>query len=118
MADPQIGTLYYPNGRPGYPKPFFNGTVVTDPTQPVTVYPNNQPPGYYTPTTNPTPYNERAAWAFPGCGHAIMEWEVVIDAYEGAPAAYILCPLCSYIQDRYQPPDLALNVNKNPIILG
>ena len=120
MSDPVIGMLYRPN-RPGYPtpkQPGGVGNVVTDPTQPCTIYPNGGNPSAYTPQTNPTPYAERAACWFPGCGHAIRSWEVAIDSVGGAPAALILCPLCSYIVDIYQPPDLVLNVNLCPLILG
>jgi hypothetical protein len=119
-SSPQIGQLYRPV-RPGYPvpqQPGGPGTVVVDPTQPCTIYPNGQNPSAYTPQTNPTPYAERAAMFFPACGHAIRSWEAVVDEYNGAPAAFILCPLCSYIVDILQPPSLAFDVNINPLILG
>jgi hypothetical protein len=120
MADPQIGMLYKPV-RPGYPvpkQPGGPGTVITDPTQPCTIYPNGVNPSAYTPQTNPTPYAERAAMFFSPCGHCFRAWEVAIDGVGGAPAALILCPLCSYIADILQPPSLALDVNINPLILG
>src|ERR1700676_3904164 len=74
FVNPEIGSLY--RQSTGYPKPKQPGgvgTLVTAPQQPDTIYSN--PP--YTPVTNPTPYNERAAMFFPNCGHAIREWEII-----------------------------------------
>jgi hypothetical protein len=116
MSDPVIGQLYQPHNRGGYPTPQQPGGIgsqVTDPTQPsLTQY---QP---YTPATNPIPYNERSAMFFPGCGHCIRSWEVVFDTVANAPAALLLCPLCGYIQNIYQPPSLILNTTITPMIYG
>jgi len=118
-SNPQIGQLQPQHA--GYPTPSQPGgigTPVTDPTQPCTVYPNGgPPPTAYTPQTNPTPYNERAAMFFPGCGHAIRSWEVRWDAVNGEQMALICCPLCGYLQDILTP-EAALSVYQNPLILG
>jgi hypothetical protein len=118
MGNPFVGQLQ--PQHEGYPDPLQPGgpgTQVTDPTQPSVVYQNGTPPNFYTPTTNPTPYNERAAMFFPACGHAIRSWEVRWDAVNGDTMALIVCPLCGYLVDILTPQE-ALDVNINPLILG
>ena len=88
------------------------GTQVI-PTQPPVIY--NNPP--YTPATNPTPYNERAAMFFPGCGHCIRSWEVQLDTVDCETMALLLCPLCHYIQAIYDPA-IILNTSIVPVIYG
>jgi hypothetical protein len=118
MSSPAIGQLAPQHvGYPTPAQPGGPGTVVTDPTQPSVIYPNNQPPAFYTPTTNPTTYNERAAMFFPACSHAIRSWEVLWDAVDGQQMALIVCPLCQYIVN-IMTPEQALNTNINPLILG
>lgn len=112
--NPVVGQLT-PN--PSYPKPVQPGgagNIVTDPRQPEIVYTN--PP--YTPATNPTPYNERAAYFFGGCSHCIRSWEIKQTTLNGAPAKLVCCPLCGWVQSIHQPPDSIMNVNETPIIYG
>lgn len=108
MADPVIGTLLYQKeGYPPFVQPGGPGTP-TSPTQP----PQPQPP---TVPVYVGPPQEHLGRFFPGCGHSIMSWEVASVTVGGAPAKALLCPLCSYIQNIYQPPSL---LDSQEFILG
>src|ERR1700683_533989 len=115
MADYQIGDLYSKN-REGNPKPIQPGgpgTIVTQPAQP-----SNTQYQSFTPATNPIPYNEKAAMFFPLCSHAIRCYEIIQCSWQGAPAAFLVCPMCNIIQDIYQPPSLILDTAITPMIYG
>jgi hypothetical protein len=111
MADPVLGGLYK-QPREGYP-------VFTQPGGPGTPTVPAQPPiqEVNTPTIPPYvgPPQEKLGRFFPGCGHSIMSFEIVLDSIAGSPAALVLCPLCSFIQNIYQPPSL---LDGQDIILG
>jgi len=108
VADPQVGTIWRKRtGGPAYTQPGGPGTP-TIPTQP----PSQQPPTvpYYV-----GPPQEHLGRFYPGCGHSIMSYEVAQDTVNGAPAALVLCPLCGYIQNIYQPPSL---LDGQDIVMG
>lgn len=106
MADPQIGQLWTPSGPlwqyPHAKQPGGIGTPVTDPTQPpIQSELEGQPP--QPPAVDPTPRAEKNGLYYPGCGHSIMEWEVVRASVGGVPSALICCPICRYIQQIFTP---------------
>lgn len=111
MADPVLGGLYL-NPQRYYPIPTQPGGPGT-PTVPA------QPPVEETRVVTQPPYvgppQEHLGRFFPGCGHSIMSYEIARTTIGGAPAALVLCPLCNYIQNIYQPPSL---LDQQDIILG
>jgi hypothetical protein len=110
--DPVIGSLYPRSQNRYYPIPTQPGGVGTP------VVPAQPPVQEATVLTQPPyvgPPQELLGRFFPGCGHSIMSWEVVLDTIAGEPAALILCPRCGYIQNIYQPPSL---LDQQDIILG
>lgn len=110
MPDPVIGGLYLSPTR-SYPiplQPGGPGTPVTAPTQPAN-------PNEKTVTVYIGPPQEHVGRFYPGCGHSIMSYEIVLVAVGGAPAALVVCPLCGYVQNIYQPPSL---LDAQDIILG
>lgn len=109
MADPVIGTLLYAHreGYPAFVQPGGPGTPVF-PSQPPTPQPPTEPPWV-------GPPQEHLGRFFPNCGHSIMSWEVASVTLAGAPALALICPLCSFIENLYQPPSL---LNQQEFILG
>lgn len=114
-----VGGLY--PKKTGYPQaqqPGGPGTPVTAPNQPAAAsppLPNPYPPTIPVYVGLP---QEKLGRFFPGCGHSINSWEVVLSEVDGQPSqpcALVLCPLCGYIQNIYSP---ANNLLEQEYILG
>lgn len=111
-----IGQLYtgpgqYGDGSHPYPTPVQPGgigTPVTSPAQAQGLVGPNKPDSLF-------PFNEITGRYRAGCGHSFNSYEIIKIFQCNTQVALVVCPLCRFIQNIYNPYSL---VEQMPIVVG